>query len=220
VKRLYPEELVGDSIVVRRFLPHFTYALRALCFCSGLIVLASCNSTSSDTSSTGKKKGSSDPILQKFAGNFDYEKDADGNMRIQSDRRSQFENKSFNLDAKNHDRKEYRVSDFKTDKYRTNDFRGVKDFGYKNAREQGQEVAGLGSFRDAGQRYQGEGNAYKTDTYKTGEFRGSDQTYKTYENSGIKNNRYIQSEPVDNIVQLENRQESFSFRDIKKMVGQ
>ena len=185
------------------------------------MVLASCNSTSTDTNTASKKKTSSDPILQKFAGNFDYQKDADGNMRVQSDRRSQFEDKSFNADANSsRHRKDYRVSDFKTKDYRTNDYRGVKDFGYKNAREQGQEVAGIGGFRDADQRYRGESDTYKTDTYKTGEFRESGETYKTFENSRIKNNRYIKSEPIDNIVQLENRQESFSFRDVKEMVGQ
>lgn len=205
---------------MRRFFPQFTNALLALCFCSGLTVLTACNSTSSDISGVRKNKGSSDPVLQKFAGNFDYEKDADGNMRVQSNRRSQFEQKSFNLDAKSHHRKDYRVSDFKTDNYRTKDYRGVKDFNYKNAREQGQEVAGIGGYRDADQRYRGESDTYRTDKYKTGEFRESGQTYKTYENSGIKNNRYNQSEPIDNIVELQDRQKPFSFRDVKKMVGQ
>lgn len=205
---------------MRRYFPYFNDALRALCLCSGLIVLASCNSTSTDTTTARKKKSSSDPILQKFAGNFDYEKDADGNMRVQSNRRSQYEDKSFRADSKSHHRKDYRVSDFKTDNFRTNQYRGVKDFGHENAREQGQEVAGLGGFRDGDQRYRGESDTYRTDRYRTSKFRGGDQTYKTYENSQIENNRYIRSEPIDNIVQLENRQESFSFRDVKKMVGQ
>lgn len=185
------------------------------------MAMASCNSTSTDAVSPPSKKTSSDPILQKFAGNFDYEKDADGNMRVQSERRSQFEAKTFNADAKSSGhRKDFRVSDFKTKDFSTNDYRGVKDFGYKNAREQGQEVAGIGGFRDADQRYSGEGDTYKTDTYKTSEVRDRGETYKTFENSRIKNNRYIKSEPIDNIVQLENRQESFSFRDVKEMVGQ
>lgn len=142
-----------------------------------------------------------------------------GNSPGSEGRRSTYEKQDFNAKGRTKLRTDYKVSDYKSGEYRTSEYGGTSDFRVSDAREGSQEY-GTSDFRSGGQRARGEGQSYDTGTFKTGESRANGQNYSTYDNAKVSKNRYIESEPVDNIVELQGREESFTFKDIKKMVGQ
>ena len=81
-----------------------------------------------------------DPVLKKFASNFEVVTDDKGNTTVKSDARSQFESKMFRegkSEAKT--KKDFKTKDFAGLKdYKTGDFKGLKDFKTSESRYSGQ----------------------------------------------------------------------------------
>lgn len=72
---------------------------------------------------TTSRRSSGDPLLEKYAGNFDYRKGTDGTQRVVSDRRSGFEGKEAAGFGKTIDKKEFR-----TTAYDKKPWWGTKDY--------------------------------------------------------------------------------------------
>jgi hypothetical protein len=107
-----------------------------------------------------------DPIKKKFAGNFQLRQDEQGMMRVQSDRRSDFESRNFRGTSTASVGKQMEKSTFGTKAFQgkafsgSKAFTGSKDYATSQAKEQGQKsglpmpwnLAGKKS-RDAGRGY-------------------------------------------------------------------
>lgn len=105
-----------------------------------VLLMAACGSTR-----TVEKQGSrrpADPLLSQFAGNFQYGRDADGTMRVQTDQRSSFEtdagqNVQSRFNAREFNAQQWRGADRAA---RVRDYQGAeKQFRSTGAREQGAE---------------------------------------------------------------------------------
>ncbi|QQL44929.1 hypothetical protein [Sulfuriroseicoccus oceanibius] len=134
-------------------------------------------------------------------------------------RRSQFEKKGFRAEGKTKLRSDYRVSEFKSGEFRTQNYRGVSEFRTNEARDASQAFA-TSAYRGGNERALTDRKNYKTGEYATSDSRLQGKSYSTYDNVEVSNDRYLDDEPVDNIVPLSGREESFTFKDIKEMVGQ
>lgn len=86
-----------------------------------------------------------DPIKKKFAGNFQLQQDEQGMVRVQSDRRSEFESRSFSGTSTARVGKQMEKSTYGTKAYQGKEFNGSKafagskDYATSQAREQGQK---------------------------------------------------------------------------------
>jgi hypothetical protein len=86
-----------------------------------------------------------DPIKKKFAGNFQLRQDEQGMMRVQSDRRSDFESRSFTGTSNASVGKRMEKSTFGTKAFQGKEFSGSKaftgskDYATSQAKEQGQK---------------------------------------------------------------------------------
>ena len=172
--------------------------------------VASCTSTEKTDSDTSYSGGS---FEQRLANNQMYSGGSGGG------RRSHFEKKGFRAEGRTKLRNDFRVNEFKSGEFRTSDFRGVSEFRTSEARDSQQSFA-TSAYRGGGERALKERKDYQTGEYATSDSRMQGKNYATYDNVQVSNNRYIDEEPVDNIVPLSGREESFTFKDIKEMVGQ
>lgn len=109
-------------------------------------------------------------ILQKFAGNYQIERSADGTATMKSERRSDFESKAFaenGRDARMD--KKFQTKGYNTKEVERKSFAGSKTFATKDAKESGQrskwQMPWKGvrkSAREADKKYD-TGEAYATD---------------------------------------------------------
>jgi hypothetical protein len=76
-----------------------------------------------------------DPIRQKFAGNYQLERDASGMVSVKSERRSSFESKVYSADKTARTGGAYKTGKFATKDYQSKDFAGQKSFRTKSAAE-------------------------------------------------------------------------------------
>ncbi|MFM7182459.1 MAG: hypothetical protein ACKO2G_13480 [Verrucomicrobiales bacterium] len=121
-----------------RFPLHFTRALPMVLVMVGLVACK----TQRTVSTTREEV---DPIKKKFAGNFQLGQDEQGMVRVQSDRRSDFESRSFSGTSTASVGKEVKKSTFGTKAFQgktfegSKPFSGSKDYTTTQAKEQGQK---------------------------------------------------------------------------------
>ena len=121
------------------------------------------------------------PILQKFAGNYQIERSADGTATMKSDRRSIFESKAFagnGKDAKLD--KKFKTNKFATKEFERKSFEGSKSFATKDARESGKKSAMQKSWKDENKDAREADEKYDTgEEYATTSARDADKMYPT-----------------------------------------
>lgn len=104
------------------------------------LLMTACGSTR--TVETQESRRPADPLMSKFAGNFQYGRDADGTMRVQSDQESVFQtaegrNVQSRFNTREFSANQWRGSDQAA---RIRDFQGAEQqFRSSSAREQGAE---------------------------------------------------------------------------------
>lgn len=117
------------------------HAARALLLLLALMGLVACKTERTVTTTREEV----DPIKKKFAGNFNLGRDESGMMRMQSDRRSNFESRSFTGTSTASVGKKVEKSTFGTKAFQGKEFSGSKpfagskDYATSQAREQGQK---------------------------------------------------------------------------------
>lgn len=136
--------------------------------------LAGCAGDKQEPATTTVQKSSGDPLLDRYASSFRYEKSPDGSTRIVSDKRSEFEG----AHAQGYGQ-QYGTKDFKTKEQARKPWWGSKEYtqaqawdGVKSAHETGQ-TSPHGSRRptEAGQVADGSSTTYDTGAYATGRAR-------------------------------------------------
>lgn len=121
-------------------LPAWIARSRSLLWLPAAAVLWSTGCSSQQTVESQGSRRPSDPLLNQFAGNFSYGRDADGSMRVQSDQRSVFErsdgsNLKSNFNAREFNANQWRGSNQAA---RVRDYQGAsQQFSSHKAREQG-----------------------------------------------------------------------------------
>lgn len=155
-----------------------------------LLVVTAAACTSQRTVERKTSRRPSDPLLQKFAGNFEYGKDEEGRMRVQSDQRSVFDGQGKGRKESRFNAREYsanqwsgagqsaRVSGFRQ---ADQEFRGV------SAREQGSRARWAGEESRAQQQQameQGDRNATFDGQFRTQEARVGRQETRVARDTG------------------------------------
>jgi hypothetical protein len=144
-----------------RFATHLARALLLVLAFAGLVA---CKTQRTVTTTREEV----DPIKQKFAGNFQLRQDEQGMVRVQSDRRSDFESRSFNGTSTANIGKQMEKSTFGTKAFQgkgftgAKPFAGIKDYATSQAREQGQESRLRMPWNSGGKKARETGKNYDT----------------------------------------------------------
>ena len=122
-----------------------------------------------------------DPVLKKFASNFEVVTDDKGNTSVKSDARSQFESKMFREGkAEARTQKDFKTKDFAGLKdFKTNDFKGLKDFKTTESRYNGQASRYDEQWSGADKTARESDKTFATKDYATKTFRDNEKTYPT-----------------------------------------
>jgi hypothetical protein len=134
-------------------------------------LLSACAGDKGESSTTTVTRSSGDPLLERYAGNFRYEKSEDGSQRVVSNARSRFEGKQADNVAAEYGTKEYRG----TKAYTKKPWWGSKDYGTKSYEgptdgsrfQKESALAGKGA-PEAGAVAPAAGKSYRTGSYRTG----------------------------------------------------
>jgi hypothetical protein len=147
---------------------------QALAWLTVVWLVAGCagdkDGTAADTAVT-THRSSGDPLLERYAGNFDYRKSTDGAQRVMSGQRSSFEGKEAAGYGKNVDKKEFGTKAYTkkpwwgTKEYTTSDYAGPTD----GSRFQKRSWFAGKKAREATKVFPAAGKNYPTNDYPTSE---------------------------------------------------
>jgi hypothetical protein len=133
------------------------------------VMLVGC-STDDEPEVTTVRKSYSDPLLDRFASNYDYEKGGDGTSKVVSKKRSQYEGSQASGFNKSFQGKNYQTGEVdKAPWWGRKGYEKQVWNGGKNASE-GSKRSRFGSRKStlAGRSARGAGEGYKTGSYATG----------------------------------------------------
>jgi hypothetical protein len=192
---------------------------RAACLLAcGLV--AACAGDKSETTTTTTTRSSGDPLLEKYAGNFRYEKSEDGSQRVVSNARSSFEGRQTNSFSGEYGTKQYGG----TKAYTKKPWWGSKDYGRKayegptdGSRYRKDSAWGGQQAPEGGETASDAGKSYRTGNYRTGAAReASARRIDKQADALTENRREMQGAPK--IVGWE-EQRKLQLSDTKGMLG-
>jgi len=159
--------------------------------------LAGCSGESTHTVTT-TRQGLSDPLLNRYAGNYRYEKAPDGSTRIASDRRSQYEGRKVDGFGKS-------IADkrFATSEREKRPWWGKKNYdhkmwsGAKTAPDAGKKSWFASKHaKEGGQMARADGKQYQTGTYEVGAaYEAGTRRLGHPQNTNVQNRRKTSPEP-------------------------
>jgi len=194
--------------------------MRPLLALSTVILSAGCEPNRTVTVEQNRPQ---DPLLAKFAGNYNLQRGGDGSLQANSDKRSQFEGRSFR-DGKGGQ------SALGNQQYRTNQYRAKESnlpreyrragetYATPNAREQQQE------YRRAGDRFatapaRDSGRRYQAGAFETGQARENSEAYATSTYRDSTERRNYRVDDVSNIRTPDDNRAPIRLQDVRKSLG-
>ena len=189
-------------------------------FCSLLLLISLCACKTERT--VGEKRQELDPIRKKFAGNYNLERDETGMVKVQSERRSEFEAHVFRGTDKANADKEFKTSAFKGSKeFKTDAFQGNKEFKTKLARDQNQESRWQWPWKNRQNTPRDADKIFDTgDTFPTEALRDGGRVYPTRSAPEVVRRRSYADDSVGNIRPAgDGDGPGPSIRDVRDMLG-
>lgn len=168
-----------------------------------------------------------DPIKRKFAGNFELGRDESGMVRVQSDRRSDFESRAFTGTSTASVGKRVEKSNFATRAFQGKEFSGAKpfsgskEFATSQAEEDGQKSRWQMPWQWGGKKAREEDRSYDTGDEVERKVAGDDnRVYSTREEPKTRDRWRYPDEAVQNIRRpSEGEGPGPSIRDVRGFIG-